>query len=243
MRIEKNRNLLKNLFTTVGEFLKPNGQIIMTLCNGQGGTPADNPRRNWNDSWQVSEMAAHGNFILTDIEPFQVSLFKNYLSTGYRSMEKQFNTEGSLVHFFKQVSETDEIIRRLAPKIKLDLTNFKGTWKDIKRIRDEKKTGMSNCQPICLYPLSFLFDITFSVKADFSVSKFYQVLHNFAGRIIDSVEFIGSYKFLDSDKETRTYRIRYMSNYIPLYRKRTIAIHQNIIAKIIEDNLNVLVTR
>lgn len=237
MRIEKNRNLLKNFFISAGDFLKLNGQLIMTLCNGQGGTPADNPRRSWNDSWQVVEMAAHGNFVLTEIEPFQVSLFENYLSTGYRSLEKQFNIEGSLIHFFKLVREPEII--KIAPKLKLDLGNFEGTWKDIKRIKEKENIS----DPISLYPLSFSFDITFSVKADFSVSKFYEVLHNFAGRIVDNVEFIGSYTFFESDKETRTYRILYTSNYIPLYRKRTIDIHQNIVAKIIEDNLKVLVTR
>ncbi|XP_033224853.1 ferredoxin-fold anticodon-binding domain-containing protein 1 homolog [Belonocnema kinseyi] len=237
MRIEKNRNLLKNFFISARDFLKLNGQIIMTLCNGQGGTPADNPRRSWNDSWKVVEMAAHGNFLLTEIEPFQVSVFENYLSTGYRSLEKQFNTEGSLLHFFKLVRGPE--IVKIAPKVKLDLRNFEGIWKDIKRMKEKEHIS----DPISLYPLSFLFDITFSIREDFSVSKFFEVLHNFAGRIIDDVEFIGSYKFFDCDKETRTCRILYRSNYIPLYRKRTIDIHENIVAKIIEDNLNVTVTR
>ncbi|XP_029177291.1 mitochondrial ribosome-associated GTPase 2 isoform X2 [Nylanderia fulva] len=65
MRIEKNRELLKNFFLSSEKMIKENGQILVTLCNGQGGTPMDKPKRRWDDSWKIVEMAAHGNFILT----------------------------------------------------------------------------------------------------------------------------------------------------------------------------------
>ena len=237
MRIEKNRNLLKDFFSSVGESLEPNGKVIITLCNGQGGTPSDNPRRSWNDSWQVVEMAAHGNFILTEIEPFQISFFENYIVTGYRGLEKQFNTQGSLTHFFTQISRPE--INTIAPKLKLGLKDFDGTWKNIERSRE--KDFISDL--VSLYPLRFLFDITLFVQTDFCESKFYEVLHNFAGRIIENVEFIGSYEFPRSLKKTRTYRISYASAYFPLYRKRVINIHQEIIARIIEENLEVSVSR
>lgn len=68
------------------------------------------------------------------------------------------------------------------------------------------------------------------------------LLYNYAGCIINNVTFIRSYT--SSEKiEKRTYRISYRSNYLPLYRKRVINIHENLIADILENNLNVSVSR
>lgn len=237
MRIEKNRELLKNFFTTVGNFLKSTGQVIVTLCNGQGGTPADNPQRNWNDSWQLVEMSAHGNFLLTDVQPFETSFFENYIVTGYRSLEKQFNTQGSITHFFKRCNNPDNFAIPLERK--LNLNNFQGSWKDIERMENLE----INSEPISIYPLNFSFDITIFIESDFSESKLFGVLYNFAGRLIDDIELIDSYEFPESKKKTKTYRIKYLSIWIPLYRKRVIDIHQTIVAKILEDNLPVTISR
>lgn len=240
MRIEKNRQLLKEFFTSVGYILKSKGQVIVTLCNGQGGTPADNPKRNWNDSWQIVEMSAHGNFLLIDVQLFDLAFFANYQVTGYRSLEKEFHTKGSITHFFKQTNSFDAIaINTIVGQ--LNLEKFNGNWKDI--VRDEILP--INNEPISsLYPLNFTFDITIFVKNGFSDSQLFGVLYNFAGRIIDSVELIDSYEFPNcDDKKTRTYRIKYVSKFIPLYRKRVINIHQTIVTKILEENLSVTVSR
>ncbi|XP_051168108.1 ferredoxin-fold anticodon-binding domain-containing protein 1-like [Leptopilina boulardi] len=241
MRIEKNRQLLKKFFTCAGNFLKSTGQIIVTLCNGQGGTPVDNPQRNWNDSWQIVEMSAHGNFLLINVQPFEMTFFENYIVTGYRSLEKQFNTKGSITHFFRRTNNNNfKENNQIAIDVgKLDLLNFYGNWNDIVRVENLK----INSEPISLYPLNFTFDITVIVENYFSDSKLFGVLFNFAGKIIDNVELIDSYEFSNCNKKTRTYRIKYMSHFIPLHRKRVINIHQNIIAKILEENLPVTVSR
>lgn len=64
--------------------LKKHGQILMTLCKGQGGTPADQPMRAWHDSWQVVSMAANSGFILTKVLPFRAEDYTVYTSTGFR---------------------------------------------------------------------------------------------------------------------------------------------------------------
>ncbi|XP_008211400.1 mitochondrial ribosome-associated GTPase 2 isoform X2 [Nasonia vitripennis] len=136
MRIEKNRELLRQFFISVKSVLHKDGKVLMSLCDGQGGTPADTSRRQWNDSWQVTEMAAHGSFVLLAIEPFDSSLFKTYTVTGYRSLEKKFNTEGSLTHVFKRADRPD--IVNIAPKTKINLqkNNYKPIeWENSKRIR------------------------------------------------------------------------------------------------------------
>ncbi|XP_018360126.1 PREDICTED: mitochondrial ribosome-associated GTPase 2 isoform X2 [Trachymyrmex cornetzi] len=139
MRIERNRDLLKDFFVSSERMIKENGQILVTLCNGQGGTPMDEPRRRWDDSWKIVEMAAHGNFILTRIEPFLWQSFRDYIVTGYRNLDKQFHTAGSLTHFFMK----DELpmVHNITPSTKIHTSKYTVdniTWKDMtKNIQDK----------------------------------------------------------------------------------------------------------
>ncbi|EGI61218.1 GTP-binding protein 5 [Acromyrmex echinatior] len=139
MRIERNRDLLKDFFVSSERMIKENGQILVTLCNGQGGTPMDEPRRRWDDSWKIVEMAAHGNFILTRIEPFLWQSFRDYIVTGYRSLDKQFHTAGSLTHFFTKGKLP--MMHNIAPSNKIHTFKYTVdniTWKDmIKNIQDK----------------------------------------------------------------------------------------------------------
>ena len=58
---------------------------MVTLCKGQGGTGADNPQREWCNSWQVTAKAANSNMVLTSVRPFEgMALFDDYLSVGFR---------------------------------------------------------------------------------------------------------------------------------------------------------------
>ena len=66
------------------QILEDRGQVLMTLCKGQGGTPADRPRRAWHDSWQVVAMAADADLILVKVVPFHVEEYRTYSSTGFR---------------------------------------------------------------------------------------------------------------------------------------------------------------
>ncbi|KAG5322780.1 MTG2 GTPase, partial [Pseudoatta argentina] len=139
MRIERNRDLLKDFFGSSERMIKENGQILVTLCNGQGGTPMDEPRRRWDDSWKIVEMAAHGNFILTRIKPFLWQSFRDYIVTGYRSLDKQFYTAGSLTHFFTKGKLP--LMHNITPSNKIHTFKYTVdniTWKDmIKNIQDK----------------------------------------------------------------------------------------------------------
>ena len=64
--------------------MEPGGQIQVTLCKGQGGTPADYPNRAWHDSWQVVSMAANSGLILTMVHPFREKDYPEYNSVGFR---------------------------------------------------------------------------------------------------------------------------------------------------------------
>ncbi|XP_049745230.1 ferredoxin-fold anticodon-binding domain-containing protein 1 isoform X1 [Elephas maximus indicus] len=98
--VAKNRELLAKFFQSCADVLAEAGEVHVALCRGQGGTPADKPRREWHNSWQVVAMAALGGLILSDVHPFSCETVPGYRCTGYRSQDKTFHLEGALNHIF-----------------------------------------------------------------------------------------------------------------------------------------------
>ncbi|KAM7082805.1 ferredoxin-fold anticodon-binding domain-containing protein 1 isoform 3-T3 [Ciconia maguari] len=98
--VVKNRELLAHFFHSSAEVLTEEGEVHVALCNGQGGTPADQPRREWHNSWQIVAVAAGAGFILSNIHPFKAETIHGYKCTGYRSQDKSFCVEGALDHIF-----------------------------------------------------------------------------------------------------------------------------------------------
>ncbi|NXS78491.1 FDXA1 protein, partial [Erpornis zantholeuca] len=98
--VVKNRELLACFFQSCAEVLAEQGEVHVALCNGQGGTPADQPRREWHNSWQIVAVAAGAGFVLSDVHPFKAETIHGYKCTGYRSQDKSFCVEGALNHIF-----------------------------------------------------------------------------------------------------------------------------------------------
>ncbi|XP_027759312.1 ferredoxin-fold anticodon-binding domain-containing protein 1 [Empidonax traillii] len=98
--VVKNRELLARFFRSSAEVLAEEGEVHVALCNGQGGTPADQPRREWHNSWQIVAVAAGAGFILSNVHPFNAETIHGYKCTGYRSQDKSFCVEGALNHIF-----------------------------------------------------------------------------------------------------------------------------------------------
>ncbi|XP_008490643.2 ferredoxin-fold anticodon-binding domain-containing protein 1 [Calypte anna] len=98
--VVKNRELLAHFFHSSAEVLAEEGEVHVALCNGQGGTPADQPRREWHNSWQIVAVAAGAGFILSSVHPFKAENIHGYKCTGYRSQDKSFCVEGALNHIF-----------------------------------------------------------------------------------------------------------------------------------------------
>ncbi|NWV54411.1 FDXA1 protein, partial [Daphoenositta chrysoptera] len=98
--VVKNRELLACFFRSCAEVLAEQGEVQVALCNGQGGTPADQPRREWHNSWQIVAVAAGAGFVLSDVHPFKAETIHGYKCTGYRSQDKSFCVEGALNHIF-----------------------------------------------------------------------------------------------------------------------------------------------
>lgn len=76
--VVKNRELLARFFHSCAEVLTRDGEVHVALCRGQGGTPADQPRREWHNSWQVVAVAAGAGFILSDVHPFRAETARGY---------------------------------------------------------------------------------------------------------------------------------------------------------------------
>ncbi|XP_050777979.1 ferredoxin-fold anticodon-binding domain-containing protein 1-like isoform X4 [Gopherus flavomarginatus] len=98
--VTKNRELLMKFFCSCADVLTEKGEVHVALCKGQGGTPADQPMREWHNSWQVVALAAGAGFILSDVHPFNLEDVHGYKCTGYRSQDKSFSVEGALNHIF-----------------------------------------------------------------------------------------------------------------------------------------------
>ena len=57
--IGKSRKLLELFFASAAKHVESfEGEVCVSLCQGQGGTPMDNPRRELGNSWQVVYQAA-----------------------------------------------------------------------------------------------------------------------------------------------------------------------------------------
>ncbi|XP_047665028.1 ferredoxin-fold anticodon-binding domain-containing protein 1 [Tachysurus fulvidraco] len=113
--VKKNRTLLSKFFISCAEVLKADGEVHVALCNGQGGTPFDNPIREWHNSWQAVAMAAEAGLILSEIRPFDRHRYQGYKCTGYRSQDKGFRVEGGLNHVF-----TRSLPYTMPKKLKMD---------------------------------------------------------------------------------------------------------------------------
>ncbi|NXU16584.1 FDXA1 protein, partial [Pardalotus punctatus] len=98
--VVKNRELLGRFFRSCADVLAEEGEVHVALCNGQGGTPADRPPREWHNSWQIVAVAAGAGFILSHVHPFEAETVHGYKCTGYRSEDKSFCVEGALNHIF-----------------------------------------------------------------------------------------------------------------------------------------------
>jgi len=106
MKIQKNRQLLKDFASNVSAKLSPNGKVVLALAGGQGGTPFDLVQRREADTWQVVKMMSFGGFELVGVAKFSelsdTDLKASYKSHGYRGWAQGFHTEKGIVHSFKK---------------------------------------------------------------------------------------------------------------------------------------------
>lgn len=134
-KIHLNRELMSKFFVSCYPILACDGAIIVTLCHGQGGTCFDKQPKQQADTWQIVEMAAHGDLVLSCVEPWSVdSPLSNYTCVGRRNRDATFQREGALVHVFKS-----------APIKFLDLYSFSNLSKALTPFEVHLSEGVIFC--------------------------------------------------------------------------------------------------
>lgn len=108
--IAKNRSLLKDFFKSAVGFLRPDGELHVALCKGQGGTQADCIKRGYSNSWKIVEMAAEAGLFLTSVTLFVADDYPGYTPSGYRGQAKGFVLNGALNHVFSLPQPSPSII-------------------------------------------------------------------------------------------------------------------------------------
>lgn len=106
--IKENRDLVKEFLTSSLQFLDAEGEIWLTLCRGQGGTPDDCLQRGYENSWKVVEQAGGAGLVLTRMRPFCVRDWPPYCPTGYRGCDRLFRTDLALTHVFTKPQPIDD---------------------------------------------------------------------------------------------------------------------------------------
>ena len=98
--IKRNQDLVQGFLGSASDFVTPSGEIWITLCRGQGGTPLDCNERGYKNSRKITELAAEVHLILSDLQPFRLSDWPEYTPTGYRGLDKGFLLNDALTHIF-----------------------------------------------------------------------------------------------------------------------------------------------
>lgn len=103
-KISRHRQLLREFLASACHVLGADGQVWVTLCRGQGGTPLDEARapRAFGDTWQVVQCAADAGLLLLDAHLCPVDALQalGYYSVGYQLREQAFWTRDSVTHVF-----------------------------------------------------------------------------------------------------------------------------------------------
>ena len=98
MKIDKNRALVLGFLRSCRKVLQTEGRVTIALARGQGGTPVERVKRKECDTWKIVDIAHEAGFVLSQVDFLDIQKFPSYSQTGYRSLEKGFHCEDSLLH-------------------------------------------------------------------------------------------------------------------------------------------------
>ena len=70
MKIHRNRALLFNVISSCREMVTDDGEIVITLARGQGGTPAEAEARSPGDTWRLVDTCHEAGCVLTRVQDF-----------------------------------------------------------------------------------------------------------------------------------------------------------------------------
>lgn len=70
MNIGKNRELLRRFFVSVSTVLADDGEVLVALAAGQGGTEVERPE-NYDATWQLDAQGAYGGLLVASVAPLE----------------------------------------------------------------------------------------------------------------------------------------------------------------------------
>ena len=91
----RNRELLGAFLASAREVLNPLGEVLIALCEGQGGTEARDARE-YKASWQLAVLAAEAGLSIASVQPFDPTVL--YAPTGRRDRNLAFSPRDALMH-------------------------------------------------------------------------------------------------------------------------------------------------
>lgn len=160
-KIQMQRGLIRSFLSNAARMLNPKGCVAITLCQGQGGTPAEFQARKNTDTWQVQNAAAECGLLLTRVAacPMDELQIQGYECTGFRpqglrssnankQQSKQFCTEGALVHIFTKESVSSPRVFSAFPLVWSHDVSF---WTPEVFEEEDLRTALINscCDPSC----------------------------------------------------------------------------------------------
>ena len=197
MKIQKNRELLKNFAQSVQKVLAKNGSVIVALCDGQGGTPYDKCQRLEADSWQILKMMAFGSFGLTKVSKFNLEQYPGYRAYGYRSMDKGFHVDQGTIHVFQSFPSIDEI-------------DFEGN-----------KLEMF-CAPEYKHDLSFWMP---KGQIELPEEHFQDIIKKFGKQSVIAIDLIDKYFSDEKELQSFTYKLTYCNTRFVIDPVKVMGLH------------------
>lgn len=151
-KIHLNRELLCTFLREAKALLAPAGEVVVSLVQGQGGTPAEpGPARRPKDTWQAQEMGLEAGLLLTRVVPCPHLELEQlgYESTGFRGQGLRGSTKEVYQDTWQSTQEIPGICREpvkhgegdvLSHDMSLPCHDLLASWRALK-VAIHKLTG------------------------------------------------------------------------------------------------------
>lgn len=227
MKINRNRKLLLNVIRSSRKMITVDGDIVVTLARGQGGTPVDSCQRSASDTWKLVDMCHEADCVLTHVDVFPLEKFPLYQQVGYRGLYKGFNAEGGMVHTIK----------------KMESRNFKC----ISKLDDNFILSLDSVdffkQP-SLYPPVHIHHLSFWLPGSTSHCLDERLIEDVieqteAKDVVTRMKTVELYKDVQKGVTSQTLELEFCDTHYPLGHTRALHLLIDIIGKSLENTCSV----
>jgi len=215
MKINRNRDLILSFLKSCKYVLAENAEVVVTLAKGQGGTPFEKVKRNAPDTWKIVEIAHEADFVLSQVYHLPLEEFSLYSQVGYRSQQKGFNIQDSVVHVLKLAK---------SPNL-LPLTSSSNNVSVI----DNRRRHLGSV-PLSLFPPSYVHHLSFWMHEELTKEEVGKVVTLASNDIVKKWEIID--QFIDEQgKRSMTLELEYQSNTYALGPTKAFHFHYHVLGR------------